>query len=635
MDSNLPSTEPEKRSLKDGGRSQCGSLWWLLSLFFTGLGAKFWLINRFGTAVPFADQWEDEATSTYIPYLEGHYPWINLFSAWRLHRIFFTRTINLGLLLLNGQWDNRLEIVVNAVLHCLMITCIALMMVHLLGKKYWPMIWLPLALALASPFSWENTLWGFQSQHYFLLFFSVIAIRLLAFNPPFSRFWWLGVMTAVAALFTMASGFFAVLVAGILVVAENLRQQKNWRAQLPTLLVCAVILFTGAMLKPNVPAEYSFQAVSLKALLIAFGKNLAWPLITQPWFAMVNLFPLVLLGSVYFRSRELMPGARMILGIGLWLILQDFGLAYGRGKNGVEPVSRYMDLCNFISILDLWSIALLLTHYRLRLPFPRIVKTAFALWALSSLAGLGWVGNRVWQVEIPAQYACQQARLTSMHTFLATDDVNALALDSDCYYLPIDRQARLLHDANIQRILPDCLRTPLVVAPNGETNQTFISGGISPPLAKLASEKSWGSFSAAGSAAQGEFTSLPINKPKLPYLEIPVIGDLGETGLSLELIDLNSGKITLIKPAHSAAAQWTTVTVHAPANSFKVIARDASGTKWFAFQQPRELGRLSFWAMNLLSAWKIVLTTGLLFLAAALVKSRDRREPLDDGPLTR
>ena len=77
----------------------CGRAWlWALSLFLVGLGAKLWLILRFGTPLPFWDQWE-EARVVYLPYFEGKLSLAGLFSAHNEHRIFFTRIYGLGLLL--------------------------------------------------------------------------------------------------------------------------------------------------------------------------------------------------------------------------------------------------------------------------------------------------------------------------------------------------------------------------------------------------------------------------------------------------------------------------------------------------------------------------------------------------------
>jgi hypothetical protein len=121
------------------------------------------------------------------------------------------------------------------------------------------------------------------------------------------------------------------------------------------------------------------------------------------------------------------------------------------------------------------------------------------------------------------------------------------------------------------------------------------------------------------------FESLPVRKSRLPYLEISVAGDLGEKNLSLELIELASGKRTLVKPSQVAGNKWLDCYVKAPASAFKIVAGDASETGWFAFKAPREVGRLSFRAVQMLSVWAYLLFAGLglfLFNLLALVARR-------------
>jgi hypothetical protein len=73
---------------------------------------------------------------------------------------------------------------------------------------------------------------------------------------------------------------------------------------------------------------------------------------------------------------------------------------------------------------------------------------------------------------------------------------------------------------------------------------------------------------------------------------------------------------------------WVTCYVRTPRGDFKIAARDASPTAWFAFKPPREMGRLSYWAIQFLASWKYLLLAGaalLLFnLAALLARARAR-----------
>ncbi|HOS75955.1 MAG TPA: hypothetical protein PKW12_11915, partial [Verrucomicrobiota bacterium] len=124
---------------------------WAASLFLAGLGARLWLIDRFGTALPFWDQWE-EARVVYVPFLAGKLSLTDLFSAHNEHRILFTRLYGLALLLLNGQWDGRLQMVGNALIHSATLAGLGGLMFRWLERKYWVWVWLPLALVLALPF---------------------------------------------------------------------------------------------------------------------------------------------------------------------------------------------------------------------------------------------------------------------------------------------------------------------------------------------------------------------------------------------------------------------------------------------------------------------------------------------------
>jgi hypothetical protein len=109
-------------------------------------------------------------------------------------------------------------------------------------------------------------------------------------------------------------------------------------------------------------------------------------------------------------------------------------------------------------------------------------------------------------------------------------------------------------------------------------------------------------------------------------LEISVAGDLGQPNLSLELIELATGKRIPIRPGKPPGEQWFNCYVKAPVGEFKIVARDSGGTGWFAFKAPREVGRLSFWAVQILRAWKYLLFAGvgllLLDLATTCLGTR-------------
>src|SRR5208337_564107 len=108
---------------------------WLLALFLTALGAKLWVIQLYGSAVPYWDQW-DEARLFFKPWLEGRLTWSAWFAAHNEHRILFTRLLDVLALWLNRQWDPLLQMVVNAFLHAGFACGLAYVLWIFLGRKH-------------------------------------------------------------------------------------------------------------------------------------------------------------------------------------------------------------------------------------------------------------------------------------------------------------------------------------------------------------------------------------------------------------------------------------------------------------------------------------------------------------------
>src|SRR5581483_420482 len=175
------------------------------------------------------DQWPGEAEATLLPYLTGKLTVGTLFAPQNEHRIFFTRATELLLLMLNGQWDSLLEMTFNAVFYCAGLAAFGWVLAAMLGRRSWPVVWLILTADLAAPFAWENTAWAYQSQFYFLIIFSLATLWLLGLGEPWSWRWWLGLVAALSAFFSMASGFLAAAVAAGMSVFLVWKRREDWR----------------------------------------------------------------------------------------------------------------------------------------------------------------------------------------------------------------------------------------------------------------------------------------------------------------------------------------------------------------------------------------------------------------------
>lgn len=599
---------------------------WAVSLFLAGLGAKLCLISGYGRPLPYLDQWPGEAIEMFVPLSAGQSLLAILFHPHNEHFIVFTRALELVLLKLNGQWDSLLEMTCNAVIHCAAVAGFGWAMASLLGKRSWLVLWPALALVLALPFAWENTLWGFQSQFYFLFAFSWLTIWLLGLNPALSWRWWLGAAVALAADFTMAAGFLASATV-IAVTTLTAWKERNWRRQVPTWLMCGTMVALGLALKMSQPTDHTTQAGTMVEFLIALGKSLAWPWALKPWYAPFNFLPLLVLGWVCFRSAErVKPGEWLIFGIGIWAALQALAGAYARGIHGMAPAWRYMDSLSFIAIANALAAFVLLTDRREGLRCARCLQIVFAVWTLSCLGGLAFLTHRVCTRMLKEVATERAAQLETTRAFIATDDPHAFSSRPDGERLVpnVDADVWLLRQPVIRAILPACARDGLRVVPAQITSNAFISNGRLLTEQDTRSQTSWGSWTAQGAAARGTFESLPIQKGGLPYLEISVAGDLGAEGLSLALVEQN-GNVTEVRPAVPPGGQWVNVDVPAPAGPFKVVAVDDNDQKWFAFKEPRELGRWSFWTVKFLACWDyfvvLGLGMGLLNLGRTLGKS--------------
>jgi hypothetical protein len=127
------------------------------SLFLIVLGARWWMIAHFGSPTPFLDQWNGEAASVYLPYLNGTFAWGDLLAPHNEHRIALTKLEGLLLLVANGQWDARLQMVVNAVIQAGAATALAAALWTLAGRRHLDAIALLVGIAFATPVAWENT----------------------------------------------------------------------------------------------------------------------------------------------------------------------------------------------------------------------------------------------------------------------------------------------------------------------------------------------------------------------------------------------------------------------------------------------------------------------------------------------
>src|SRR5688572_10572286 len=138
-------------------------------LFLVIWAAKLVTIDRFGSDLPYWDQWAKEGDLMFVPWLERGEFWGPLVLPHSEHRIAPTLALNLFLVLAGGQWDARVQCVVNAALHAAIGAGLLLWALRRFSLR-WALAGGAVLLALiALPMSPDNIIRGFQSQYYFAM----------------------------------------------------------------------------------------------------------------------------------------------------------------------------------------------------------------------------------------------------------------------------------------------------------------------------------------------------------------------------------------------------------------------------------------------------------------------------------
>lgn len=425
---------------------------WFAAVFLTIFSAKLWLIDLYGSALPWWDQWAAEGWFLYIPFLNKTLALKDLFTAHCEHRIFVNRVAGLLCLMLNGQWDARLGMVLNAAVTAGTGAAFSALGWTLLGRKHLAMLCLFNTLVFALPFSWECTLLGFVGN-YWLIFFALAAIWLLLRNAPFRGRWLLGFFLAALSLVTMGSGFFAAAAALAIIFLRLILRKDRTLPGLISLLFLLAIITAGYYLRVSVPGHAAFQPANWRDWLVSFGRNLAWPNYYLPWTAFIIWLPALILSAVYIRRRaSACPAAEFVLAFGLWVALQAAALAFARCGVVTSRHTVFLALAlpvNFLAILLLYQSDL-----------PKLARHSLAI---VLLIWAGDVGYQLWKISGKANLAEAAKYKThlvqsekNVRAFIQTDDIANLE-NKALYDIPFpDPQAlaMVLRQPQMRAILP-------------------------------------------------------------------------------------------------------------------------------------------------------------------------------------
>jgi len=581
---------------------------WLAVLFLTIWGAKLWVIQIYGTDVPCWDQW-DEAQNFFKPWLEGRLTWQDWLASHNEHRIFFTRLLDAGELWLNGQWDPRLEMVVNAGLHAGFACGLAGCLWFFTGRKNAGLICVLLAPLFGLPFGAENTIHGFQSAMYFVEIFSLAAMLGLAFCRAGSGGWWAGLAAAVAAIFTMGSGFFAGVVVLGLLLCRWLQARRVSRNEV--LAAVAVLGVVGLGLALNSPSaeNQQFHARSIGFFGQALGANLAWPFGDQVWLVPLLWLPLLILLVACFRGRiQNQRAAELAFLLAGWGLLQAAALAFGRAR--MVGSSRYADVLSLLPIANLACLLVLRENPGWCRWSPTMRSFLAVAWSGLLLVGI-WESTQTIRSEyLPWSRTHELMSEKSIRAFVAVDSPDNLTnqLGSDVTYPKVARVQAMLRDESILSILPPACRRPLKLETDAPAAGGFVRPGAAPELPPPPATATWGSYTTNGAGQTGTFLSQPLHS-RFPRLMLPVGCGDSLAGLRLQLIEGNGRAIELTP---KVTGRWETLIVATPPGPFRLQISDTNPAAWIAVGDITEAGPLTVAALRLTNLAVPMLLAGLL-----------------------
>ena len=422
-------------------------------------GIKLWLIGSYGNATPFWDQWDGEAEYLYKPFLEGTLSWNNLIALHNEHRMLTVRLLSLALLVVNGIWNPLLELVVNALLHVVSLGfCIALL-ARAIGRNHLPALLVFSLVLFGVPYAWENTLMAYQS-FYFVFLFSLASLWLTVNSNPLSARWWGGVVCAMLAFLSLASGIFALAAAAVVGLALYVTGLRKTLRQLIAVGILAGLFMVGAALTPSLAHHAYLKAASFPQFFGALIAVLGWPISSNFLSAFFRSLPAFAFVGVMLWKRPPADDRRwFLLALVVWTLGQAVSIAYGRA---VGPLaSRYMDL---FAIGILVNFACLISIAQDHMPKRSNWKIAgVSVWIAAVLLFLGVYTSMHIPTELAAKRDTGLAQEINTRNYLATGDLNHLK-NKPSLAVPYPDPARLasiLASPTIRAILPPNISPPL------------------------------------------------------------------------------------------------------------------------------------------------------------------------------
>ena len=420
-----------------------------LIIFIVVLICKIILVYNFASNIPYWDQWGCILYNLLKPFEEGRLTINWLFATHGEHYIFFTKLTTLSFYYFFDGWYPIREIFFNCILHSLSILIfLSIIFKYISQKKLF--FCFSLLLFLTS-FSWENLLWGFQSQFHFVSIFGFSGMFLTMVNSKLTLKWFIGLVFLTLSFFSSGGGIvfaLSVFISYIVMSIVNFSANKEilWQCGL---LFC--ILIIEYVLTPNFEQHHHLRAETISDFFKACDLWSSWPINIQ--FSGFIIY----LPSFFFlilKRKKIVEGKdKYILALIIWSFIQIATMSFARAgvPNPFDQGNRYLDHLTYSICIN--SLVILMF-------FPKKIKTvSYFVWAFIILtASINNLSELKKNLTIKKEQSTTQEK--NITSYLEKNDstflYNKAAFDLPCLkILPLKRS---LTDSTAKKIIKKSLK---------------------------------------------------------------------------------------------------------------------------------------------------------------------------------
>ncbi|HEY5552080.1 MAG TPA: hypothetical protein VIK52_09335 [Opitutaceae bacterium] len=427
----------------------------LVALAAITLACRWRIIAEYGVPVPFHDQWSAEGEAMLEPWFAGELGWDVFWKPSNEHRPVLTRALAFAEFRLTGQWDTRVQMLVNSLFYALTAVALSLLARVVFAPRGWIAATAVIALLFALPGNYENAVWGYQAHFYLMVLLGVLYLGGTFGCARIGARWGAAQVAGVIGLLSMGGGMLAPMVAaGLAAIRLVRRRDAHTIATLVSGLVLSLLGWW--LLAPSAGEGGPLTARSAITLIETLIKMLAWPS-TLTVLAVLVHAPWLLVALRALPARGTRPAETALAALGGWVVLQTLAIAYARGGSFSEIPPRYFDILVIGLAVNAASLAILIREHARKIAVLGIGAAWFAVVA----AGLLHF-NRPARLDpvLEAHSGLQRRTLEVVRDYVRTGDPAALSRDPFvAHHFPsIATMRRLLDNPGVRASLPSEIR---------------------------------------------------------------------------------------------------------------------------------------------------------------------------------